>query len=61
MSAKLVYYSHLYVAVITPLLAISSVLVGARLFTRIKSAIGICLDDWLVVLAAVSSPALTLS
>ena len=60
-SAGLVYYAHLYVAVITTLLAICSVLVGVRLFTRVKSAIGVCLDDWLIVVALVSPPAVSVS
>ena len=51
----LIHLSRVYVGVITPLLAISSVLVGVRLFTRFKSALGFCVEDWLMVLAAVGS------
>ena len=56
-----IYYSRVYVGVITPLLVISSVLVGVRVFTRLRSSMGLRIEDWLLVLVAVSPLAVNYS
>ena len=54
MDDGLVYYSRVYAGVVGTFLAVSSTLVGVRMFTRFKSATGLCIEDWLLVLAVVS-------
>ncbi len=49
----LIYYARVYAGVVVTFIAISTTLVAVRVYTRFKSATGLCIEDWLLVLAAV--------